>query len=220
MPAMQGLPPQHRMAAPNNATDMQVMMQARQISEQQRQAVQLQQQHGQNGPIHSSPPNMRATLNGMTAQSFTQGNQGMMAAFNAGNMNGVSTPPANGLNAPLAASPRMAHPNQTQQANGVSQIQKLENSIRTQHPNATPEQINKLVRDTLMNHNLLQQQQRQSAMHAAAGSGSPLPGIPPGMQNSPQQYAQMLRAHQQQQAATANQQQRNGTATGGSGFAK
>jgi chromatin modification-related protein VID21 len=200
MPGMQGLPPQHRMPASNPASELRLVMQARQISEQQRQAVQMQQQ-GQNGQIHNSPPNMRAGINSMNQQAFMQNNQAIMATFNAGNMNGVSTPPANGLNVPSAGSPRIAHPNQPQQPNGsVSQFTKMEASYRAQFPNASPEQINKLVRDALSSNIAA----RQSAMRAAAGS-------------SPQQYAQMLRA---QQAASVSQQQRSGSAGSGSGIGK
>lgn len=222
MPGMQGMPAQHRMSAPNAAPDMRLVMQARQISEQQRQAVQMQQQ-GQNNQIHNSPPNMRANMNmnGMNQQAFMQNNQAMLAAFNAGSMNGVGTPPANGLNVPSAGpagSPRMGHPGQPQQPNGsVSQITKLESQFRAQFPTASPDQINKLVRDAL-SQNLAAQ--RQSAMHAAAGSGTSLAGMPGGIQNSPQQYAQMLRAQQERQAAAASQQPRSTSAGSGSGMAK
>jgi chromatin modification-related protein VID21 len=222
MPSMQGLPAQHRMPAPNPAPDIRLVMQARQISEQQRQAVQMQQQ-GQNAQIHNSPPNMRANMNmnGMNQQAFMQNNQAMMAAFNAGGMNGVSTPPANALNVPSvgpAGSPRMGHPSHAQQSNGsVSQITKLESQYRAQFPTASPEQINKLVRDAL-NQNLVAQ--RQSAMHAAAGNGAALPSMPGGIQNSPQQYAQMLRAQQERQAAAASQQTRSTSAGSGSGTGK
>ena len=217
MPGMQGLPPQHRMPAPNPAPDIRTVMQARQISEQQRQAVQMQQQ-GQNGQIHNSPPNMRSNMSGMNQQAFMQNNQAMMAAFNSGNINGVSTPPPNGLNVPGAGSPRVAHPGQSQQPNGsISQITKLEASCRAQYPNASQEQINKLVRDALSK-NLTAQ--RQSAMHAAAGGVAPLAGMPAGIQNGPQQYAQMLRAQQERQAANVNQQQRSASAGSGSAMGK
>jgi chromatin modification-related protein VID21 len=220
MPSMQGMPAQHRMSTPNAAPDMRLVMQARQISEQQRQAVQMQQQ-GQNGQIHNSPPNMRANLNmsGMNQQAFMQNNQAMLAAFNAGNMNGIGTPPANGLNVPSAGpagSPRMGHPGQPQQPNGsVSQITKLESQFRAQFPTASPDQINKFVRDALST-----AAQRQSAMHAAAGSGTALAGMPGGIQNSPQQYAQMLRAQQERQAAAASQQTRSTSTGSGSGMGK
>jgi chromatin modification-related protein VID21 len=222
MPGMQGMPAQHRISAPNAAHDMRLVMQARQISEQQRQAVQMQQQ-GQNNQIHNSPPNMRANMNmnGMNQQAFMQNNQAMLAAFNAGSMNGGGTPPANGLNVPSAGpagSPRMGHPGQPQQPNGsVSQITKLESQFRAQFPTASPDQINRFVRDAL-NQNLAAQ--RQSAMHAAAGSGTPLAGMPGVIQNSPQQYAQMLRAQQERQQAAASQQPRSTSAGSGSGMGK
>jgi len=221
MPGMPGLPPQHRMPVPNQAPDLRLVMQARQISEQQRQAVQMQQQ-SQNGQIHNSPPNMRANMNtnmnALNQQAFMQNNQAMMAAFNAGTINGVSTPPPNGLNVPSggsAGSPRMGHLNQPQQANGsVSQITQLEAKFRAQLPAASPETINKIVKEALTT------AQRQSAMHAAAGNGATLPGMPGGMQNSPQQYAQMLRAQQERQAASTSQQTRSASAGSGTGMGK
>jgi chromatin modification-related protein VID21 len=76
-----------------------------------------------------------------------------------------------------------------------------------------------MVGDAL-NHSLAQQRQQisQSAMHAAAGGGGNFSAIPNGMQNSPQQYAQMLRAQQERQAASASQQTRSASA--GSGLGK
>jgi chromatin modification-related protein VID21 len=222
MPSMQGVPAQARMAATNGTPDLRLVMQARQISEQQRHAVQMQQQ-GQNGQIHNSPPNMRANMNmsNMNNQSFMQNSQALMAAFSAGNMNGVGTPPSNGLNVPStgpAGSPRMGHPGQPQQPNGsVSHINKLESQIRAQFPTASPEQIKKLVQETVSQSLAAQ---RQSAMHAAAGSGTALTGMPGGHQNSPQQYAQMLRAQQERQAAAASQQPRSTSSGSGSGMGK
>jgi chromatin modification-related protein VID21 len=209
------------MAAPNGAPDLRLVMQARQISEQQRQAIQIQQQ-GQNNQIHNSPPNMRASINmnGINQQAFLQNNQAMMAAFNAGSINGNGTPPANGLNIPSvpAGSPRMGHPGQPQQPNGsVSQISKLESQFRAQFPTASPEQVKKMVQDTLSQNLAVQ---RQSAMHAAAGSGTSLTGMLGGIQNSPQQYAQMLRAQQERQAAATSQQPRSSSAGSGSGIGK
>ena len=149
----------------------------------------------------------RGSFSAMNQQAFMQNNQTMLAAFNAGDMNGVGTPPANGLNIPSAGpagSPRMGHPGQPQQPNGsVSQITKLESQFRFQFPTASPDQISKLVRDALSQDLAAQ---RQSAMHAAAGSGTALAGMPDGIQNSPQQYVQMLRAQQERQAAAASQQ--------------
>jgi chromatin modification-related protein VID21 len=215
---MTNIPPQHRLPAPNPAPDLQLVMQARRISEQQRQAVQMQQQHqGPNPQVHSSPPNMRQNMNGINQQAFMQNGQAMMAAFSIGNGNGVSTPPANGFNVNAvgsAGSPRIAHPGQSQHPNGsISQVSKLEAQCRARAPTATPDQINKMVRDTL-NQNLA----RQSAMHAAAGGGTSLPGMPSGMQASPQQYAQMLRAHQEKQSGSIAQQNRSSSAGSNSGL--
>lgn len=221
LPSITNMPPQHRLPAPNPAPDLQLVIQARRISEQQRQAVQMQQQQhqGPNSQVHNSPPNMRPNMNNINQQAFMQNSQAMMAAFNIGNGTNVSTPPANSFNAPAvgsAGSPRMTHPNQSQHPNGsISQASKLEAQCRARVPTATPDQINKMVRDTL-NQNLA----RQSAMNAAAGSGTSLPSMPSGMQPSPQQYAQMLRAQQEKQSAPLAQQNRSSSAGSNSALGK
>ncbi len=168
---------------------------------------------------------MRNNLNGMNQQALMQNSMNIMAAFNAGNTNGVSTPPPNGLTVPpngTSGSPRMGHMNQQNQyPNGsISQVPKLEAQIRASYPNATPEQIRKMVGDSI-NQSVAQQRQQisQSAMHAAAGGANAMPGLPTGMQNSPQQYAQMLRAQQERQAAAA-QQSRSASAGSGTGGGK
>ncbi|KAI9742665.1 MAG: chromatin modification- protein VID21 [Claussenomyces sp. TS43310] len=228
MPGLQGLQSQHRLPVPNPGPDLRLVMQARQISEQQRQAVQMQQQSqqhsGQNSHVHNSPPNVRANMNAMSQQNFMQNNQAMMASFGAGNANGLSTPPANGMQAPNngpAGSPRIGHPHQPQQmhSNGstILEVNQLEAQYHSQFPNAPPEQIRKMVSDTLKQRHAQRQQISQSAMHAAAGNGGALPGLPGGMQHSPQQYAQMLRAQQERQAQAA---QPNRSASVGSGVGK
>jgi chromatin modification-related protein VID21 len=183
--------------------------------------MQQSQQHpGQSPQVHNSPPNMRANMNGamngmnqqaQQAYMASMANMANMAGFNTGNMNG-STPPANGFNvqnAGSASSPRMNHPNQPQQMQPNPQIVQMEAKYRSQFPQLPPDQISKLVRSelqTIANH-------RNNAMNAAAGSGSPLQGMPVG----PQQYAQLMRASmgkQQAEAAAAQQQQNRSSSTG------
>lgn len=108
------------------------------------------------------------------------------------------------------------HSNGGNHSGGLSHIAKLEAQARAQFPNASPEHLRKLVSDNLQAM-ASRQQVSAAAMHAAAGGahspspahgpgghpGPSLAGLQPGMQNSPQQYAQMLRAQQQQQAALA-----------------
>lgn len=226
MPNMPNMPNmQARPSVPNSGPDL-IMMQAHRMAEQQRQAVQMRQQSqqppGSQPQVHNSPPNMRANMtgnmnnnmNGMSQQAYMQ-NQAMMAGFN---MNGVSTPPANGFNVQnpgQAGSPRMAQPNQPQQmlnSSGASPVAQLEKQFRAAHPQASPEQITKMVRDHLQ-----QSMHRQQAMQAAAGNGTPLQGIPPqampgGVQN-PQQYARMLTDQMRRQQA---EQQQNRSASAGS----
>lgn len=251
MQNMQGIPGQHRQSAPNPTPDIRLVMQAQQISEQQRQAVQMQQQGrqhpGQNSQIHNSPPNMRANMSNANQQSSLLQNQALMAAFNSNNSNG-STPPANNnyvlANSGSSGSPRMNlpqvngqnqnqnHPNGSNHSGGLSHVVKLEAQARAQFPNASPDHIRKLVTDNLQAM-ASRQQVSQAAMHAAAGGAHPAPspshvpvghpgpslvGLQPGMQNSPQQYAQMLRAQQQQQAANAaaNLSANNGTSNSNS----
>jgi len=156
-------------------------------------------------------------MNNMSQQAFMQNNQ-IMAAFNP-SVNGVGTPPTNGNHGSAggaAGSPRMGPPNHSQpMPNGVStHVATIEAQIRARNPTATPEQIHRMVQESLSKTIQHQQQQRQqlsqSAMHAAAGGGTPTP-MPAGIQNSPQQYAQLLRLQQQAQAQQS-QQSRNPSA--------
>lgn len=229
MQGLQSLQAQHRLPVQNpgsSGADIRLVMQARQISEQQRQAVQMQQGQqipGHGGQIHNSPPNMRANMTGMNQQNYIQSNQALMAGFSPSNPNGVSTPPANGLQVPnngSSGSPRMNNQNNQQlhsNTNTVMDVNQLEAQYHTQYPNAPPEQIRKMVSETLKQRQVQRQQISQSAMHAAAGNGGPLPGLPGGMQHSPQQYAQMLRAQQERQAQATQQ---NRSASVGSGVGK
>lgn len=129
-------------------------------------------------------------------------NPNMMPPFTP-NTNGMSTPPANGLGVPTpgsAGSPRIAQPGNQQP------IKALEQQIRQKFPNATNEQVQAMIRDHLTR-SVAQAQMTQSAMNAAAGgnmngSGGQ-PRVPSGVENSPQLYAQMLRAQQAAQQANA-----------------
>ncbi|KAI1372990.1 hypothetical protein F4677DRAFT_430643 [Hypoxylon crocopeplum] len=223
MPAVNG---QSRMAMPTAQPDIQLLMQAQQISEQQRRSVQMrqqQQQHQQQQqqqqshqspqgsmPLQSSPPAMRAAMNGLNQKSYLNNNQAqaMIASFNPPNGSGMSTPPAPGLNmTSQSGSPRpnTTMPQQTHQTY-LSQLQHIETQIRQQHPNTPQDMVREMARRLLngshSNHNLA-----QSAMNAAAGGTGHAAAA-----NGPHQYAQLLRAQQQQQqaaAAAAAQAQQN-----------
>ncbi|KAE8440431.1 hypothetical protein EG329_007614 [Mollisiaceae sp. DMI_Dod_QoI] len=209
---------QGQLPLPNPALDVGLVTRAHQISQHQ-QAILRQQQgqmNGQSPQMHNSPPRM----NGMPQSGFNMP-PNMMPPFN---VNGVSTPPTNN-HAPSpgpgqAGSPRMG---QNLAAPGVSPVQILEMNFKQKYPQATPDQIMRLISDHLAN-TVKQQQQRQglaqSAMNAAAGSssGNGMPGMA-GMgpaQGTPQLYAQMLRQQQenQQKAQQQAQQAANAVANG------
>ncbi|CAM1502935.1 Fc.00g077110.m01.CDS01 [Cosmosporella sp. VM-42] len=239
MQAMQGQ--QHRMPIPNPQPDVNLMMQARRISEQQRVAVQqMQAQQQQGGPgtpgpvtsnQQSPPPQMRNGVNGvngvtgvngangMAQQNFLNNAQAMMASYNAANTNGHATPPANGLHMPSgpAGSPGARPPPQLP-ASIANQLAQLEATFRAKNPALTPEQLRALATEHLTRAMLAQ---RQSAMSAAAGANGQ-PGLATSIAatTSPHQYAALLRQQQQQQANQAagspaqhHQRQPSGSAT-------
>lgn len=247
MQGMQGLQAQHRnIAGPNNANspDIHTVMQARQIAQNQRAAVQMQQsgQHaGQAGAqMHQSPPNNMRPMPNMAAngqfihsQSNPQSLAAQQAMHNFTNSPSNPQPPPNAQQhlAGAAGSPRPA-----------AQMAQIEANYRAKYPTATPDQIRKLVSDAVMLQERQRQQMQQTAIQHAAGNASnlgnmstpthtaahtanvsmtpnhtgmaahpqmngqmpapsPMQGLGTGMQNSPVQYAQMLRAQQERQAA-------------------
>ncbi|OBT98375.1 chromatin modification- protein VID21 [Pseudogymnoascus verrucosus] len=203
---MQGMPmgPAHRLPAPNATPDLSLVMQAQRISQQQRAAVQMQQHQGGGGvqTMHSSPPNAIRGLPNMGGVPGQQ-QQGFM--------------PTNGMSPnPMQQQQQQQHfagspPNSAAGVAGLQgsprlnpQYAQLEASYRAKFPTATPEQVRKMVADALGN------AQRQAAMHAAAGGGVQ------GMQgSSPVQYAQMLRAQQERQAAAVAAQGMQNQGQGG-----
>jgi chromatin modification-related protein VID21 len=217
--ALQGQ--QHRLPMPP-APEAHVMMQAKRISEQQRQMQHQLAQQAQSGPssqagpsqapqmgqqnatsLHGSPPAIRNGLNGINAQSFMSNAQSMLAAsFNQGH---AAMPPGTPPTAALhmgavvpSGSPRAPVPPAL-----MNQIQALEAQYRQKNPAATPEQARQVAIDHL-NRILTQRQTHQQAMNAAAGAGSPpqMPnGLPAGL--SPAQYAALVRQQQMQMALHA-----------------
>ncbi|OBT70396.1 hypothetical protein VE03_00156 [Pseudogymnoascus sp. 23342-1-I1] len=205
---MPGMPPSHRLPAPNATPDLSLVMQAQRISQQQRAAVQMQQHGGGGGgggTMHSSPPN---AIRGLPNMGGAGGgvNQQQQQAFMP--PNGMSpspmqhfagSPAGAGANSPAAAAAAAAAGLQGSPRLNPQYAQ-LEASYRAKFPAATQEQVRKMVADALGN------AQRQAAMHAAAGGNVGVGGMGGlgGMQgNSPVQYAQMLRAQQERQAAAA-----------------
>ncbi|OTB02254.1 hypothetical protein M426DRAFT_322834 [Hypoxylon sp. CI-4A] len=212
MPTVNG---QSRMQMPTAQPDIQLLMQAQQISEQQRRSVQMRQQQGQQGqqqphqnhqgnmPLQSSPPAMRAAaMNGLNQKNYLNNvqTQAMMASFSPPNGSGMSTPPAPGLSTTsqsVSPRPNATMPQPTHHQTYVSQLQHIESQIRQSHPNTPQDMVREMARQLLNNrhnnHNLA-----QSAMNAAAGGTGHAAAA-----NGPHQYAQLLRAQQQQQAQAA-----------------
>jgi chromatin modification-related protein VID21 len=216
MPVVNG---QARMAMPAGQPDIQTLLQAQRISEQQRQSVQMRQQQPhqnqqQGHAMQNSPSAMRAALSQMNQKNFLNSPQAqaMLASMNGANGSGMSTPPGSnyslssntmsqgtmGANTMSSVSPPPAAtlPQQTHQTY-VSQLQIIESQIRQANPNTPQDMVRQMARQLLQNrHNNL----TQSAMNAAAGGQT-------AAANGPHQYAQLLRAQQQQQAAAAAQAQ-------------
>ncbi|KAF4331702.1 chromatin modification VID21, partial [Fusarium beomiforme] len=208
--AMQG---QHnRMPMPNPQPDVNLMMRAQRISEQQRLA---QMQHAQGGPgtpgqgvtgsQQSPPPNMRNGVNGingaspMNQQSFLNNAQTMMAQFSSGNL---GSPQANGLHMPAGPAGSIAPRPQAQlPASIAAQLVQLEAQFRTKHPNLPPDQIRQLATEHLTRLMMAQ----RTAMNSAAGTANGQGGLAASIAatTSPHQYAALLRQQQQQQASQA-----------------
>lgn len=201
---------QHRMPMPNQQPDANLMLRAQQISNQQRAAVQIQQQtvHHQQRPNSAvqqngqgSPP-MHNGMNGVNQQTFMNNAQAMMAAYTANNANRTGGA-ANGMhmqNGVPNSSPGPRIPTQLP-PNIAAQLSQLESQFRAKNPNLTPEQSRQLATEHLTRAMMAQ---RQSALNAAAGvTGQPGLANSIAATTSPHQYAALLRQQQQQQAAAA-----------------
>ncbi|KAI1020160.1 hypothetical protein LB503_006455 [Fusarium chuoi] len=208
--AMQG---QHnRMPMPNPQPDVNLMMRAQRISEQQRLA---QMQHAQGGPgtpgqgangSQQSPPlNMRNGVNGMNGanamnqQNFINNAQAMMAQFNSGNL---GSPQANGLHMPAGPAGSIAPRPQAQLPPSIAaQLVQLEAQFRTKNPTLPPDQIRQMATEHLTRLMMAQ----RTAMNSAAGTANGQGGLAASIAatTSPHQYAALLRQQQQQQASQA-----------------
>jgi chromatin modification-related protein VID21 len=208
--AMQG---QHnRMPMPNPQPDVNLMMRAQRISEQQRLA---QMQHAQGGPStpgqgangsQQSPPlNMRNGVNSingantMNQQNFINNAQAMMAQFNSGNL---GSPQANGLHMPAGPAGSIAPRPQAQLPPSIAaQLVQLEAQFRTKNPTLPPDQIRQMATEHLTRLMMAQ----RTAMNSAAGTANGQGGLAASIAatTSPHQYAALLRQQQQQQASQA-----------------
>ncbi|PCD30858.1 hypothetical protein AU210_010529 [Fusarium oxysporum f. sp. radicis-cucumerinum] len=179
--AMQG---QHnRMPMPNPQPDVNLMIRAQRISEQQRLA---QMQHAQGGPgtpgqgangSQQSPPlNMRNGVNSingantMNQQNFINNAQAMMAQFNSGNL---GSPQANGLHMPAGPAGSIAPRPQAQLPPSIAaQLVQLEAQFRTKNPTLPPDQIRQMATEHLTRLMMAQRTAMNSAAATAAGKSS------------------------------------------------
>ncbi|KAK4662169.1 RNA polymerase II transcription elongation factor SpEAF [Podospora pseudopauciseta] len=178
---------------------------------QPQQVGQQPQQHPQVNGTQNSPSPMRSVVNGLNQGAFmaNANAQAMMAAFNGG---GLATSPGAGLTMPML-NPRVAggalNPAVQQR------IAELEVHYRNKSPGLTQqearnlamEQVGRIIVQNAQNHQLAQAHQ-QAAMSAAAGQLGHQPGLNAmTATTSPHQYASLLRAQQQAQAAQIQAQQ-------------
>jgi chromatin modification-related protein VID21 len=155
-------------------------------------------------------------MNGMSPLGFPQMQNGMIPFPNP---NGVSSPGGGpSPNQGQAGSPRMGHPQQVSNPM-IPHAQRLEEQLRQKYPNATTDQIMRMVTEHLTKSMHQRQGIAQSAMNAAAGgnmgmvNGMGMNGMngmnvgngrmPSGVESSPQMYAQMLRQQQENQQKAA-----------------
>lgn len=229
---MQGqLPPMHRRAPPQMASDsMRIYQEASRVQEQQRYLHQRHQQHPQpNGqPGNSASPNMGhpnlIPPNNPAIPTSMQGRSGSPS------MNGVSAP------AGSLSSPQMTNHSQPQRLSSgvVPTINHIQNSLKNRNPQASPEMIDRMTTETLDHHYRVTQSSVTAAAAMQAAAGPNLSTLqnnmninllsPPLQQQQQQQqssilnglsntsvlsrehYAQLLRSQQSQQirATTMN----------------
>jgi chromatin modification-related protein VID21 len=218
--------------------DMNMVLQARRIQDQQRATVQQMQQQAQHqqiqqgsqglqqlpqgvGGVQGSPTGMRPAANGINQQNFMANAQAIMASFNGAGSPAMATPPRNGLNMPSvsAGSPRatMAQAQMTPQM--ASSLKELENQLRAKNPSLTAEQARL---SAFQNLQTIMAMQRQAAVSAASGATPQQPMMNGLMGTSPHQYAQLLRAQQQAQANGVQQgaQHQRQSSAGGTSVGK
>ncbi|XPT02218.1 RNA polymerase II transcription elongation factor SpEAF [Ascochyta lentis] len=158
-----------RMGPPDQ---MRMAMQRNQFnSPNQQQQFQLQQQQMNMATAQGMNMNAIPNANMMASMSNQNLNGNMNASMN-GMPNGASSPRVN------QAAPNMQRPNASNAGSHVPQYLQLQNTIKMQHPDWTPEQVQKSASDQLQRY---MAKQRVQAMNAAAGS--------PGMSSPSSQMA-------------------------------
>jgi chromatin modification-related protein VID21 len=225
-------PPQGHLTAQQAGAGMPPSSQAAQLAQMAQMMHPGQMPKQMNGLPQSSPSGIRPPANGINQQNYMANAQALMSAqFGGINGAGLAGSPAGGIGVASGSSssprPNALHLDTKIYPTYAAQIVDLQNAYLAKQPNLTPNQAQHLAHEhmarLIVQKRQQQQQQQQelsqSAMNAAAGGATPQGlsnGLPNGMaaSNSPHQYAQMLRAQQQLQAAQASIQQ-NGQQQGG-----
>ncbi|KAL9120968.1 MAG: hypothetical protein Q9187_002477 [Circinaria calcarea] len=225
-PHMQG---QQRMQQ-QAGSDMRVYIEANRLQHEQQQYLQQQQQQQQQRRQQQSQANGQnasSTSPGAgTVNVLSQSNpSAMIASLQA--TNGIPSPAINGVSGPPgpSTSPLLENSMQAQPLSSgmVPAVNQISNSIKARHPQASPEQVNRMTTETLQYR--MVQSQSQAAMLAAAGSNTShhaanlqLPPQQQAMVNgpngapsiSPQIYAQMMRNQQSHQQSRSGGNGMNG----------
>lgn len=223
MQAMQG-----QLPMPNPAVSVGLINQAAQTAEQQRAMIQMQQQGKPPGQSPQIQQNSPPRTNGMPQPGPGFAMQNMMA-FNGNDARVAAvSPPVNGM-VPSpgqahgqAGSPRMGQHSPPQEAN--TYVGHLEAVFKKKYPQANQETIRSMIQQQLKNA-MPSSGMAQNAMNAAAGGLTNATGamggmngqghrVPPGVESSPQLYAQMLRQQQAEQARQAASQNGAGPSNG------
>lgn len=229
MQAMQG-----QLPMPNPAVSVGLINQAAQTAEQQRAMIQMQQQGKPPGQSPQVQQNSPPRTNGMPQPGPGFAMQNMMA-FNGNDARAVVSPPINGM----VPSPGQAHgqagsPRMVQHSPPhETYVGQLEVVFKKKYPSASQETIRSMIQQQLKS-GMANSGMAQNAMNAAAGGLTNATGamggmngqghrVPPGVESSPQLYAQMLRqqqesqqkAEQARQAAAAASQNGAGPGPGG-----
>lgn len=183
----------------------------------QAQPAQQPQQGPQSHPMpngsvaQQGSPIIRNSMNGINQNNYMINS---MAPYTPNGMGMATSPGAVGMGMPNVAAGSPPAPNFNRQQQQLppqiqAQIMEIENQIRAKYPNMSQQQAHgqalHIMQQRLMQNQVARNNVAQTAMDAAAGSPHQQQGMVNGIPAaaSPHQYAQMLRQHQQQQAAQA-----------------
>ncbi|KAI1093314.1 hypothetical protein F5B19DRAFT_482877 [Rostrohypoxylon terebratum] len=229
MPSVNGQP---RMAMPTTQPDLQLLMQAQQISEQQRRSVQMrqqqqqqqqhqqqhhQQQHHQqqnpqqphptsqgNVPLQSSPPAMRAAaMNGLNQKNYLSNGQAQAMMASFNSTNGSGMSTPPAPNHAMTSQAGSPRPNAiTQQTHSTHQTYVSQLQAIETHIRQTQPNMTQDVVRETARQYLSMRQNNHNIAQSAMNAAAGGSGHAAAA-NGPHQYAQLLRAQQQQAAAAA-----------------